>query len=145
MDAHRSLCLVVSRYSPRRGDGTPFVDHRFYTTVSTIRTMETLLGLPPMNNNDAFAPLMSPLFAGAGDQPPYTADTSNRENGLIYQANTPRSPGARESSRMDFTHADQAPTALLNAILWRDSMGDTPLPEQLKHPPHTTHKDDDDN
>ena len=144
VDAHRSLCLVISKYSPRPQGGKPFVDHRFYTTVSTIRTMETLMGLPPMNNNDAFAPLMSPLFTGAGDQPPYTADTSNRDNGLIYQANTPSSPGARESSRMDFRHADQAPTAALNAILWRDSMGDKPLPEQLRHPTHTTHKADDD-
>ncbi len=144
VDAHRSLCLVISKYSPRPGDGAPFVDHRFYTTVSTIRTMETLLGLPPMNNNDAFAPLMSPLFTGPGDQPPYVADVSNRENGLIYQMNTPQSPGARESSRMDFQHADQAPTAALNDILWRDSMGKKPLPEQLRHPAHTARKEDDD-
>ena len=144
VDAHRSLCLVISKYSPRPQKDKPFVDHRFYTTVSTIRTMETLMGLPPMNNNDAFAPLMSPLFTGAGDQPPYIADTSNRDNGLIYQANTTRSPGARKSSHMDFRHADQAPTATLNAILWKDSMGDKPLPEQLRHPAHTTHKEDDD-
>ncbi len=144
VDAHRSLCLVISKYSPKGPAGAPFVDHRFYTTVSTIRTMESLLGLPPMNNNDAFAPVMSPLFAGAGDQPAYTADTSNRENGLIYEMNTVRSPGAKASSKMDFEHADQAPTAVLNAILWKDSMGDKPLPAQLKHPARTTHKDDDD-
>ncbi len=144
VDAHRSICLVISKYSPKTPEGAPFVDHRFYTTVSTIRTMESLLGLPPMNNNDAFAPVMSPLFSGAGDQAAYTADASNRENGLIFQANTPRSPGAKESSRMDFEHADQAPTAVLNAILWKDSMGDKPLPAQLKHPAHTAHKEDDD-
>ena len=45
---------------------------------------------------------------------------------------------------MDFEHADQAPTAVLNAILWKDSMGDKPLPAQLKHPAHTAHKEDDD-
>ena len=144
VDAHRSLCLVISKYSPKTGDGAPFVDHRFYTTVSTVRTMESLLGLPPMNNNDAFAPVMSPLFSGAGNQAAYVADVSNRENGLIYEANTAKSPGAKESSKMDFRHADQAPTAVLNAILWKDSMGDRPLPAQLKHPAHTTHKDDDD-
>ena len=143
VDAHRSICLVISKYSPKTEGGTPFVDHRFYTTVSTVRTMETLLGLPPMNNNDAFAPIMSPLFAGAGDQAAYTADASNRENGLIYQVNTPRSPGAKESSKMDFEHADQAPTAVLNAILWKDRMGDKPLPEQLKHPARAARKDDD--
>ncbi len=144
VDAHRSICLVVSKYSPRT-DGKPFVDHRFYTTVSTIRTMENLLALPPMNNNDAFAPLMTPLFSGKGNQPPYEADVSNRENGLIYEANSKTAVGARASSRMDFLHADQAPTAELNAILWRDAMGNVPLPSQLRHPEYSTrHKDDDD-
>jgi len=134
VDAHRSIHLVISKYSPKPQGGTPFVDHRFYTTVSTIHTMESLLGLPPMNNNDAFAPLMAPLFAGDGDQPPYTADTSNRDNGLIYQANTGSSPGAQASARMDFVHADQAPTGELNAILWKDAKGGEPLPAQLRHP-----------
>ncbi len=146
VDAHRSISLVVSKYAPRTENGAPFVDHRFYTTVSTIRTMETLLGLPPMNNNDAFAPLMSALFAGNGDQPPFTADTSNRDNGLIYEANTSKTPGAKESARMDFTHADQAPTAELNVILWKDAMGAAPLPPMLAHPPKekSRKKDDDD-
>ena len=107
--------------------------------------MEMLLGLPPMNNNDAFAPTMAPSFSGAGDQPPFVADTTNRQNGLIYQANTAASPGARASARMDFSHADQAPTAELNAVLWKDSMGDKPLPPQLRHPAkHAAERKDDD-
>ena len=39
-----------------------------------MRTMEELLGLPPMNNDDAFAPVIASLFTGPGDQPAYTAD-----------------------------------------------------------------------
>jgi DNA-binding beta-propeller fold protein YncE len=135
VDAHRSIVFVVSKYAPRPEDGKPFVDHRFYTTVSAIHTMENLMGLPPMNNNDAFASLMAPEFSGAGDQPPYRADYSNEKNGLIYTANTVHSPGAKESARMDFRHADMAPTAELNDILWRDAMGNRPLPPQLAHPP----------
>jgi hypothetical protein len=135
VDAHRSIVFVVSKYAPRPEDGKPFVDHRFYTTVSAIHTMENLMGLPPMNNNDAFASLMAPEFSGAGDQPPYKADYSNEKNGLIYTANTVHSPGAKESARMDFRHADMAPTAELNDILWRDAMGNRPLPPQLAHPP----------
>jgi hypothetical protein len=145
VDAHRSISLVVSKYSPRLADGKPFVDSHFYTTVSTIRTMESLLGLPPMNNNDAFAPLMAPMFSGIGDQPAYTADTTNRDNGLIYTANTTKSPGARASARMDFRHADQAPTNQLNDILWRQAMGNKPLPPELLHPPkHAQSKKEDD-
>ncbi len=132
VDAHRSIALVVSKFSPRAQ--SPVIDHHFYTTVSFIRTMEDLLGLPPMNLNDEFAPPIAPLFAGEGDQPPYTADYSNRDNGLIYQANSPRSPGARESSRMDFTHEDRADPRKLNVILWKDAMGKHPMPYILLHP-----------
>jgi len=103
------------------------VDSRFYTTVNMVHTIEALLGLPPMNQNDAYAPVMAPLFTGA-DQPPFTADYVNRDNGTIYQANTPRSPGAKESAKMDFSHPDAADNKLLNAILWRDRKGDTPMP-----------------
>jgi hypothetical protein len=118
------------------------VDHHFYTTVSMIRTMEDLLGLPPMNNNDAFAPPIAPLFTGAGDQPAFDADYSNRDNGLIYTANQPKAPGAKESSRMDFRHEDRADPQKLNVILWRDAKGDTPLPAALRVP--TKHRKDDD-
>ncbi|WP_252263395.1 beta-propeller fold lactonase family protein [Paracidobacterium acidisoli] len=142
VDAHRSIALVISKYSPRAEQ--PVVDHHFYTTVSVLRTMEDLLGVPPMNNNDAFAPLIAPLFGGAGNQPAFDADYRNRDNGLIYTANTPRSPGAKESSRMDFTHEDRAPTQKLNVILWKDAMGDKPVPAMLLHPADRGSKDRDD-
>lgn len=132
VDAHRSIMLVVSKYAPRRAAGQYFVDHHFYTTVSTVRTMEMLLGLPPMNNNDAFAPVMAPEFSGDGTQPAFTADTSNVTNGRIYEANTAKSPGAKTSAKLDFTHADMADTQTLNVILWRDAMGGKPLPPQMR-------------
>jgi hypothetical protein len=132
VDAHRSISLVVSKYAPHRD--APVVDHTFYTTVSTVHTMLTLLGCPPLNNNDAFAPLMSPEFGGAGDQPAFTADTRNRDNGLIYTANTERAVGAKASAKMDFRHEDQAPTRELNVILWKDAMGDRPVPWELLRP-----------
>jgi DNA-binding beta-propeller fold protein YncE len=127
VDAHRSIALVVSKYTPRSPQ--PFVDHNFYTTVNMIHTMETLLALPPMNNNDAHAAVMAPLFAGAGDQPAFKADYRNRDSGLIYQANASNAPGAKESAALDFSVADAADTATLNAILWRDAKGDDPMPE----------------
>ena len=143
VDAHRSLGIVVSKYAPHPQPGQgAFVDSRFYSTVSMLRTMETLLGVPPMNNNDAFSSLISTLFTGPGDQPSFNADTSNRHNGLIYTANTPAAPGAAESMKMDFSHADRADSSRLNLILWQDAMGSEPPPKMLlvKHP----HKKDDD-
>ncbi len=144
VDAHRSLGLVVSKYAPHSpSGGAAVVDSRFYTTVSMLRTMESLLGVPPMNNNDAFAPLISSVFTGPGDQPPFDADTSNRDNGLIYRANAADAPGARESQRMDFRHADRADTKALNLILWRDAMGDRPPPAMLSLPRRKMRDDDD--
>jgi DNA-binding beta-propeller fold protein YncE len=127
VDAHRSIAFVISKYSPGSVDH-PFVDHHFYTTVNMIHTIETLLGLPPMNQNDAYAPVMAPLFSGAGNQPPFAADWSNRENGLIYQMNPAKGQGAGESAKMDFSRPDAANPAVLNAILWRDRKGDKPMP-----------------
>ncbi len=42
VDAHRSTAFVVSKYSPGSA-AQPNVEHRFYTTVNMIHTMETLL------------------------------------------------------------------------------------------------------
>jgi predicted heme/steroid binding protein len=144
VDAHRSVALVVSKYAPRLLGGTPFVDSRFYSTVSVVRTMETLLGLPPMNNNDAFSSLMSTLFTGPGDQPAFSADISNRENGLIYTANKKTAEGAKESMKMNFRHADHADPQKLNVILWKDAMGDAAVPAALTEHHKKTSKDDDD-
>jgi hypothetical protein len=143
VNAHRSTALVISKYSPRVGSGA-FVDSHYYTTVSILRTMEVLLGLPPMNFNDGYAPVMAPLFTGDGSQPAYDAEYSNRDNGLIYTANTPRTPGAKQSGKMDFTHPDQADAYKLNVILWRDAKGSQPLPVELKHRSKEADKDDDD-
>jgi len=143
VDAHRSMALIISKYAPRAADGKAFVDSRFYTTVSMVRTMEMVLGLPPMNNNDAFSSAMTPEFTGPGDQPPFTADYVNRDNGLIYTANKKTAPGAQESMKMDFRHADRADAAKLNVILWKDAMGDRPVPAVLLHPVKSKEDDDD--
>ena len=144
VDAHRSIGLVISKYAPHGPEGAPVVDSRFYSTVSFVRTMETLLGLPPMNNNDAFSSIVSPLFTGPGDQDAFTADTANRDNNLIYTANEKTAPGAQDSMKMDFRHADHADTQKLNVILWKDAMGDKPVPAILKARNRKATKLDDD-
>jgi len=122
VDAHRSLALLISAYSPSSAQ-KPMVDSSFYTTVSALRTMEALLGLPPMNANDARVPLMVSAFTGDGQHAPFTADYRNRENGMIYRVNSDSAPGAAASARMDFTHADAVDTQALNTILWHAMKG----------------------
>jgi DNA-binding beta-propeller fold protein YncE len=132
VDAHRSIAFVVSKYSQGSYAGgsaaQPYVEHRFYTTVNMIHTMEMLLGLPPMNQNDAYAPVMGQLFSGPGDQAPYKTDYRNLKNGLIYERNRKEAPGAKISSRMDFSRPDAAGADSLNRLLWRDQMGAAPMP-----------------
>jgi YVTN family beta-propeller protein len=144
VDAHRSIALVVSKYAPHGENGAPFVDSHFYSTVSVLRTMESLLGLPPMNNNDAFCSLIGSEFSGPGDEPAFDADYSNRDNNLIYTANAKTAVGAKASMKMDFTHEDRAPVEKLNVILWKDAMGNTPVPPMLKAKTKKSDKDDDD-
>jgi hypothetical protein len=127
VDAHRSTAFVISKYSP----GTvaqPYVEHRFYTTVNIIHTMESLLGLPPMNQNDAYAPIMSGLFSGGGDQAPYKVDDRNLKNGLIYETNKKDAPGAKVSMKMNFSRPDAAGAGQLNRVLWVDQKGSVPMP-----------------
>jgi hypothetical protein len=130
VDSHRSIALVISKYSPlpaAHGDVTaaPFVDHSFYTTINMVRTIESLLGVPPMNANDSRAAVMAPLFSGSGEQPAFAADYRNCDNGLIYQMNTEE---WKEGGNLDFSRADAVDTALLNKFLWKDRKGDIPMP-----------------
>jgi DNA-binding beta-propeller fold protein YncE len=129
VDSHRSLALVISKYAPlqesREGKSAPFVDHRFYTTINMVRTLEALLGVPPMNANDSRAAVMAPLFSGPGMQPAFTADYRNRDTGLLYEVNTKE---WKEGNNLDFSHADAADNIVLNKFLWQDRMGGAPMP-----------------
>jgi hypothetical protein len=125
VDSHRSLALVISKYAPVAAGGGPFVDHSFYTTINVVRTIESLLGVPPMNANDSRAAVMAPLFSGTGQQPAFSADFRNRDNGLIYEMNTAE---WKAGKKLDFHHADAVDTAFLNKVLWKDRMGDAPMP-----------------
>jgi len=127
VDAHRSIAFVISKYSPG-SSAKSYVEHRFYTTVNMMHTMEMLLGVPPMNHNDAYAPVMGGLFTGSGNQKPYEADYRNQKNGLIYETNRHDTPGAKLSSTMDFSRPDAAGAARLNRVLWQDRRGSAPVP-----------------
>jgi hypothetical protein len=84
--------------------------------------------LPPMNQNDAYAPAMGPIFSGPGNQLAFRADYRNLKNGLIYETNKRNAPGANESAKMDFSRPDAAGAAKLNEVLWHDQKGDAPVP-----------------
>ena len=159
IDSHRSIALVISKYSPLPASpesqpnsapsansppSLPFVDHSFYTTINMVRTIEALLGVPPMNANDSRAAVMAPLFGGPGQQPPFAADYRNRDNGLIYEMNR---KNWKEGKNLDFSHPDAVDTALLNKFLWQERKGNASMPQPQHNvfpatsPSHPSRKD----
>jgi hypothetical protein len=128
VDAHRSVCYVVSPWVKR---GT--AEHGFHNTVSCIRTMELLLGLPAMNVNDASAEPMMFFGSSPSNAEPYKAILPDPN--LMCEINPKRGrdeASARlieESEKMDFAHADAAPAERLNEILWSVTKGvGVPMP-----------------
>jgi hypothetical protein len=121
VDAHRTTGLVISPYCKR---GT--VDSTFYTTASMVRTIELILGLPPLTQYDAGA---TPMFNCFGTEPKCTAFNPITPGVNMTAKNTEKSPGAKESARMNFRDYDLAPEDALNRVLWAAAKGpDAPYP-----------------
>jgi hypothetical protein len=115
VDAHRSVALVVSPYTSRGR-----VDSTLYTTSSVLRTMELILGLPPMSQYDAAA---RPMYNAFTPQPNQTPFTLRQTNVKLDQMNLADAPGAAASAAMDFSIEDRAPEQPLNEILWASVHG----------------------
>ena len=124
VDAHRTVGLVISPYA-KRG----VVDSTLYTTASMIRTMELILGLPPLTQYDAGATPMFACFRKTAKVTPYQALTPKVD---LFAKNTVKSPFAKESARMNFRDYDLAPEDELNRILWSVAKGpDVPYPTPI--------------
>ncbi len=107
---HRAEVLVVGARI-KRG----FVDHTHYTTSSVLRTIEEILGLPPMSQYDAGAATMFRLQADDPDTRPWVAV---RPLVNLNEVNGPN-PDAKTSQRLNFQEADAADPATVSAILYR--------------------------
>src|SRR4051794_2209587 len=99
-----------------------------YNTTSILRTIEQILGLPPMNQFDASATPMSDCFT---DKPDFTAYEAAHSNIPLDELNPDveaiDDPMLRSdavvSSNIDFRGADRAPEDILNRILWHSMRG----------------------
>jgi hypothetical protein len=132
IDAHRSIALIASPYA-RRG----FVDHTMYDTASMLRTIELILGLPPMSQYDAAA---MPMVLAFRDVPDTTAYTGVPNRIPLDSLNARTAYGADLSMRMNFAVLDAAPEELLNEIIWKSVKGaDSEMPR-----PHTIRGGDND-
>lgn len=130
VSGYRTTAYVASPYA-RRGA----VVSSQYNTTSLIRTLEQILGLPPMNQFDASATPMFDAFTDTPDLKPFTAVASNVAlNEMNPEPRALNDPVQREdalaSARMNFKQPDACPEDRLNRILWRAMRGPTtPYPE----------------
>jgi YVTN family beta-propeller protein len=116
VDAHRTVGFVISPYTRRKG----FVDSTMYATVSMLRTMELILGLPPLSQHDAGATPMTNAFADTPDPAPFV----HRETKIpFYEMNPDGAPLQAQSNGWDFTKEDAAPDLALNEAIWKSVRG----------------------
>ncbi len=130
VDGHRSICLIASPYVKRGA-----TIHDFYNQTSVLHTMESMFGLPPMNQLDAAAPLMNACFTHLPDLRPYTALPNSVPLTETKQAlHTLQDRSAfwqALARRVRFDRPDASDDDAFNRILWHIAKGEkTPYPKQ---------------
>jgi len=121
VDAHRSLLLVASPYTKRNE-----VISTMYSTTSVLRTMELILGLPPMSQYDAAATSLWECFTDNPDASPYTALPSRI---ALDEINTAENELSQRSERFDLSEEDNIPDNEFSEVIWKTVRGiDSEMP-----------------
>ena len=130
VSAYRTVALMVSPYSKRNQ-----TNHDAYNQPSIVRTIEQILGLPPMNIQDAIAVPMFSCFTGEYDPTPYTAVPNNIP---LDEMNPPLTAlqgkalhYAKQSLEPQFDGIDTGDDDVLNHILWFAMKGAQPYPKKF--------------
>ena len=134
VDGHRSMCFVVSPYTRRHA-----VISQFYNQTAVLHTIELILGIPPMNQMDALAPVMFACFTNAPDLSPYMALPNqiplDELPNPIAQLHGKELYWAKKLAAMRFDAPDLNDDNLLNRILWHSVKGvDAPYPVAFAGP-----------
>jgi DNA-binding beta-propeller fold protein YncE len=116
VDAHRSIAFVAGPHV-KRG----VVDHTLYTTNSMLRTMELILGLPPMSQHDAAATPMFRCFTAKADTRPFVHKVPAVN---LDDRNTAVTPLSKQFEGFDYTKEDAVPDLLFNQLLWKALHGE---------------------
>jgi hypothetical protein len=115
VDAHRSTAYVAGPFV-KRG----FVDHTMYSTTSMLRTIELILGMPPMTQFDAAA---TPMYRCFTSQPDYTSFTHLPANINLNDKNGVDNILSKLSEGFDMSKEDAVPDLLFNEVLWKGIKG----------------------
>jgi hypothetical protein len=115
IDAHRSTAYVAGGFV-KRG----YVDHTMYSTSCMLRTMELILGIPPMSQYDAAAEPMWRSFNKTSNNTPFVSIKPTVD---LNEKNTKDDELARISASFDFSKEDNVPDLLFNQVLWKAVKG----------------------
>jgi hypothetical protein len=116
VDAHRSTALVISPYTKRKN-----VDHTMYSTSGMLRTIELILGLPPMSQYDAGA---TPMYRSFTSNPDFSRYQSVPVDVDLDEVNKLASRWSKISDTFDFAEVDKNDDTLFNIVLWKGLKGD---------------------
>jgi hypothetical protein len=127
VDGHRSICLVISPYTKRGA-----VISTFYNQAGVLHTMERIMGLPPMNQQDAMAPLLFDCFTNVPNFTPYTALPSNIDLAEGVGGTAGLTPTQQywtaKASKLDLSRPDAIEEDTFNRHIWHSIKGDEPYP-----------------
>lgn len=116
VDAHRTTAYIAGGFV-KRG----FVDRTMYSTSSMLRTIELILGLPPMSQYDAAA---TPMFKSFTSEPNLTPFKSLAANVNLNDKNTATNETAILSGHIDLSKEDRVPDMLFSQIIWKAVKGE---------------------
>jgi phospholipase C len=116
VDAHRTTAYVAGGLVKRK-----FVDHTMYSTSSMLRTIELILGLPPMSQYDAAAEPMWRCFTSAADNNPFLAVAANVN---LNDKNEKVTASSRISETLDFSKEDRIPDLVFSEVIWKAVKGE---------------------
>jgi hypothetical protein len=130
VSAYRTSAMVISPYS--RFTKTI---HTAYNQPSMIRTIEQILGLPPMNIQDAIAKPMVDCFNETPDYTPYVSVKNliplDEMNPSLRALTGKALHYARLSMDPQFDGIDTGNDLVFNHIIWYATMGITPYPAKF--------------
>ncbi len=130
VSAYRTVSIVISPYSHIVN-----TIHTRYNQPSIVRTIEQILGLPPMNIQDALAPPMFDCFTGNKDLTGYHSVLNqirlNEMNPPLTGLRGKQLKFAKLSLEPQFDHIDSGDDDLLNRILWFAARQNIPYPSKF--------------
>ena len=129
VSAYRTVGMVISPYSKSKN-----TLHTNYNQVSMVRTIEQILGIPPMNISDATAMPMFDCFSFKADNSPYKSVSNeiplDEMNPGLADLKGPALHFAKKSLEPQFDHIDSGDDDLFNRIIWFAMKGKEPYPRK---------------